>query len=117
MRNPKYESLRSYQLFKIRYALSENIHIVEFDTMSSAHFDTDSINAEIEIRGIRLTKKLVKHWWHIYNKGLGGRMEWRKPSGYNHWWDRNTVAAYNHQGGGTTVYDSLEAIISDIGEL
>jgi hypothetical protein len=111
-----YKQFKDYQLIKLRFALQENEYNSECDRLKPyLENELELLNAEIQKRGIHLTKTLVKRWWHTYNKGIEGRMQWKQPSGYNHWWEKGTVAVYEF-GAAATAYRSLEAIVSDIGE-
>lgn len=97
------------------YELVGSLHQLAND-WNYENADLSPIQAEIERRGIKLTKPLVKQWWYKHNKGLEGRMRWEKPKGSNNHWDKDTVAVYT-DGTISIIYCSLEAIVADIGEL
>jgi hypothetical protein len=108
------QKYKDYELIQAIHGMTEEINWLNADLESEKEFV--ELQAEIERRGIKLTKGIVKRWWYRHCKGLKGRMQWQKPRGYNNHWDNDVVAVYKH-GTLAIVYHSLAAVVSDIGEL
>jgi hypothetical protein len=115
MKNPLFKHLKNYQIIAMHYNLKEELFyppISKLDADMSRDDLLVALETEIEAREIRLTIGLVKRWWHRYANAKG-RMEWKQPSGYQHWWEKGTKAVYT-EGAASIVYSSLAAIVSDI---
>jgi transposase-like protein len=104
--------MKDYQVVAYLHDMTESHDWMDTDPLVEAEYR--ELQAEIEKRGIRLTKQLVQKWWHKYGAKREGRMQWKKPRGYNNHWREDTVAVYS-DGTMHTVYCSLAAIVADIG--